>query len=578
MYLIWNNHTLMKTKKTYFIAALALVLFSGSILTSSLLAQSKKSDTFRVDFRDADIQDFLKSMSAIIGKNIIIDERVRGKITVISPRRLPRSQAYAYLTTVLSTKGFSVVDDGIVLRIIPIKDAVATSPDIYLGREPLPDEMIQNNKTITTIIPIFSNRPSRLAGILKRITGTTTDIIDYDEAATILITGNAREVNRLIRIVIEIDPESEDMPKFSSFQDVHIYHLENMQADKIEATLRKISMPPVDQTASGQSVVPGKPGQAPSVPRANLPQNQNMKIDVVGHKESNSLIFVGSKEEFAPIKDLIEQLDTPRDQVLLEVLIVEIIADDQNSFGIDWRIAGPNVATQFNNGIFASAANPDLLGINSLVGFSLGFLNNNGSVAGLLEANIGKKNFVIISAPQILTLDNQEAEIDIGQDVPVVTGNRLSGGGTAETSTFSYEYKPVGVNIKFTPQISQGGMVTLALNQEIKSVADTADVTQNPIFTKRKINTAVRVMNGQTIVIGGLVSTDKTQTERKIPVLGDIPILGFLFKRTSTDIKKTNLLVFITPHILSNRTLADQATEEAQKNQIQQFERLNMEN
>jgi general secretion pathway protein D len=525
-------------------------------------------------------------MSAIIGKNIVMDDRVKGKITIISPEYIPPKQAYSYLTTVLALKGFGVLDTGTFLKIVPIKDAIAESPIILLGRDPVDQEFIDKNGIITHLVPTYTTKPSRLSGILKRITDTNTDLVDFDESNMLIITGNAPEVSRLVRIITEIDPEgNKQKSSAESFGNIHIYPLHNMAADKLEATLRKISMPESLQNMDQ------KQGQGIPMQRQGVPGAMANKIDVVGHKETNSLIYVGTEDDFRTIKKLIENLDQPRDQVLLELLIIEVAADKTNDFGIDWKFGGGSASGQLNTGVLQSSglvtkgtngsinspSASQLTGINTLMGFSLGFIDSSiGNVMGLVTANMSKSNFVILSAPQILTLDNQEAEINVGEDVPVVTGQRTSGADINTVNINNYEYKPVGVKVKFTPQISNSEMVTLDLYQEIKSISGyTADATKNPTFTKRDIKTAIRVADGQTIVIGGLISNNKTQTITKIPILGDIPILGFLFKRQSTAIKRTNLLVFITPHILTNRDLANRVTEEAKRNQVNETKRIN---
>lgn len=565
----------MNKKRVIFYTVLSIMC----ILAAPLYEVLPAGKGFRPNFRNTDIEDFLKSMSAIIGKNIIMDDRVKGKITIISPEYIQPKLAYSYLTTVLALKGFGVLDTGMFLKIVPIKDAIAESPTILLGRDLIDQEIIDKNTMVTHIIPTYTTKPSRLSGILKRITDQNTDLVDFDESGMLIITGNSPEVSRLVRIIAEIDPEgTKNVTSPESFGNIHIYPLHNMAADKLEATLRKISMP--------ESIQSMDKGNQPGIPnqRQGIPGAMASKIDIVGHKETNSMIYVGTEEDFQTIRKLIENLDQPRDQVLLEMLIIEVAADKTNDFGIDWRIGNG----QFNSGVLQnsgllgkdSSGNVSLSsvsGINTLTGFSLGFINSSiVSVMGLVAANMSKSNFVILSAPQILTLDNQEAEINVGEDVPVVTGQRTSGADVNTVNINNYEYKPVGVKVKFTPQISNSEMVTLDLYQEIKSISGyTTDATKNPTFTKRDIKTAIRVADGQTIVIGGLISNNKTQTITKIPILGDIPVLGFLFKRQSTVVKRTNLLVFITPHILTNRDLADKVTEEAKRNQINETKRIN---
>lgn len=536
-------------------------------IDASLQAANKKEKTFRVDFRDKDIDEFIKSMSAIIGKNIILDDKVKGKITVISPRRIPVSRAYAYLTSVLAIRGMGIVEENDkLLKIVPIAEAVARSQKIVLGREAVGEDQLQENEIITHIVPIIGGKPSRLSGILKRLTNATTNLVDYDEASMLVITGGSYEVNRLVKIIAEIDVEfdkddtTEPETQNDSFGYIHIYRLEYMQADKIEAMLRKMNLPDVDQKQQQNK-------------NANV-KTPTKKIEVVAHQESNTIIFIGDEEEFQGVKQLIKRIDIPRDQVLLEVLIVEVSADDNNSFGVDWRVETPH--TQFNTGLTAEGGivdtNGDITGVNTLLGFSLGVLEAGAdSVAGLINLNVNKENFAILSAPQILTLDNQEAEINVGQDVPVVTGQRTSTEGTI--SSVSVEYRPTGVKLKFTPHVNKLGMVQVDLFGEVKEIAGTSDVYSNPEFTKRDFKTSVRVNHAQTIVIGGLVSNNRNKSVRKIPIFGDIPVLGFLFKRTSTTIQKKNLLVFITPHVLTNADLATSVTEQLKKQQIKEYKK-----
>ncbi len=566
-------------------ALLALILLLPVIAISGQAAKKKASRTtpaipqeppgeksFRPDFRDQEIQDFLKAMSAIIGKNFVTDDRVKGKITVISPRKIPVSQAEYYLRSVLMIRGFGLIEEGEnLVRVVPIKDAIAGGAIITLGREPLSDADIKEDRVTTHVMPLLGSKPSRMAAILKRLTGPNTEIVDFDEAEMVVITGSIYEVNRLVRIVNMIDfpskkEEETDEEEQTSVGNVHIYRLENMLAENVETTLKKVSIPVEmpDQKKDGQ----GQQTNPAQVPRKN--------IDVVAHKESNSIIYVGNKEEYELVRGLIRRIDLPRDQVLLEVLIVEVAADDANSFGIDWRI-GKGGSAQFNTGLAAESGminkKGDITGINTLLGFSLGLIESTTTdILALMNANIKKDNFAIISAPQVLTLDNQEAEINVGEDVPVITGNRLAGAAEQTVQTFSYEYRPTGVKLKFTPQINKNRMVTLNLFQEVKSISGaTQDALSNPKFSKRDIKTVVRVQDSQTIVIGGLVSTDRNRNVRKIPVLGDIPLIGYLFKRTSLSMKKTNLLVFITPHILTNRRIADKVTQDLQKEQQTEF-------
>ncbi len=563
MQAVWNLIRPMNFNRKYAYTAIILLAISAiAVLSPVNIFPEEAQKTFRADFRDKDVGDFLKAMSAIIGKNIVADDKIKGNITVISPKKINVIQAEAYLKSVLAVKGFGVIEEkGNVLRIVPLKDAVAMGQIIFYGREEI-DQQVDKKEPVTVIIPLHSLNATSISNVLRKLTTPDTIIVNYDEIDALVLAGGSYEINHLIKIVNAIDLPGEKDPKKRKNQNVHFIRLKNLDALEVEKTLNKLTMPALADEG----------GDNKEGGNATPPANKNDKIMVVAHKESNSIIFVGSYAEFSVVQNIVELLDTERDQVLLEVLIVEVEADDNNSFGIDWRIRKDGEA-QFNSGLAAEGGvydtKGDLTGINTLLGFSLGVLKGgSNSVMGILNANMQKENFAIISAPQILTLDNQEAEINVGQDIPVRTAQRTSGAGDQTVSVDQYEYRPVGIKLVFTPSISKNRegekLITLKLYQEVKAIAgSTSDTTANPRFTKKDIKTVIKTRNRQTIVIGGLVSTDKTNSVRKIPLLGDIPVLGYLFKRNSTVLKKTNLLVFITPHILTNKEIADRVTQDS---------------
>jgi general secretion pathway protein D len=401
----------------------------------------------------------------------------------------------------------------------------------------------------------------------------------------LIISGSQFEVNRLIRIANLIDykgppPECDeqkdpDCGKLRVDGSVHVYRLENMLAENVETTLKKVQLPVEPLPAAPAAASGGTP--APTVSQANI---QRKPIDVVAHKETNSIIFVGSNDEFELVKSLIKRIDLQRQQVFLEVLIVEVGIDRSNFFGIDW-IAGKGAPAQFNTGLAAPFINTttgqiDPNRVNTNQGFSMTLLNDSiASVIGILNAKIGKTNFVVVSAPQIMTLDNQEAEINVGEDRPVRVNSITTAVGTLNQSQ-SFEYRPTGVKLKFTPQVNKNRMVTLNIFQEIKGLDSTDAASGNPIISKKDIKTYVRVQDGQTIVIGGLVSSNNKRILNKVPILGELPLIGFIFRRADVSQKRTNLMVFITPHILTNRAIADKVTNDLLKDQQNETKRNNL--
>jgi general secretion pathway protein D len=401
------------------------------------------------------------------------------------------------------------------------------------------------------VVPVYHANATEFEALLKRMTSPDTDIIVYKNSNSILINGSASDINKLIKLVEKLDQRNEGPGAITSSGDIHIYTLEHNEAEKLATVLTKLDMPVVEVRA-----------QDP-----NKPQPKGEKIKAVAHKDSNSIIVTATKDEWQEIQRIVKVLDLPRKQILLEVLIVELSSNDLNDFGIDWRVRQTYNA-QFNAGLAAQGGIIDNRGrptqVNTLSGFSLGFLKpGSPQIIGILNANQTNENFNVLSAPQILTMDNQEAEINVGQDVPVRTQSRNAGlGGSNAVTVDNFEYRPTGIKLKFTPHINKNDKINLDLYQEVKNIAGLPTQGGNPIFNKRDIKTTITVENMQTIVIGGLISSDKQKKITKIPLFGDLPILGYLFRRTTNQLVRTNLMVFLTPHILTNRAKADRVTAE----------------
>jgi len=560
----------------------------------------KKERLIYIDFRDKPITDFLKAMTKVIKRNILVDESIKGKITIISNKGIPESKVYPFFKSVLESKGFAVIEEKQLIKIVPIKEAVAKGRRIHVGRKYISDQAISLDRIHTQVIPIFWAEAQQISSILKSISTKATTVLVYARTNTLVITGSGPEINTMIQVVKELDkPEADDdgcfpgdlgypnCPKVTG-GNVHIYRVVHHKAEKLAQVLVKLDNPEIAiAEAAAKETKKKKKGKKPRRKSSKRPAKNKraQKIKAVAHKETNSLIITATPGEFKEILGIIKQLDIVRKQVLLEVLIAEVSADSNNSFGIDWsfnpeRTRFPGAGLQNNNGLFRDSGivNPDtqdFTGLNTLMGFSFGFINDSSAeLAGLVNLNLNNDNFSILSSPQIMTLENEEAEINVGADIPVITGSRTSGASDATIQTF--EYRPIGIKLKFTPYINANNSLTIDLYQEVKEVAgDTGTTDANPRFTKRDVKTFVTVENEKTIVIAGLISTNRNNIVRKIPILGDIPILGYLFKRESESTKKTNLLVFITPHILSDVKKQKKILDEKRQEQIR-FYKENM--
>jgi general secretion pathway protein D len=268
-------------------------------------------------------------------------------------------------------------------------------------------------------------------------------------------------------------------------------------------------------------------------------------VRVVADAVSNSVMVLSPERNFDRIRRLLEQLDQPVKQVLVRILVAEVTLEKGIDLGVELTggtrdsTTASNVFTDFN--LFDSA-----LGVN-------GFLIENTDFRAAIRALATDTNFDVLSRPYVLTTDNQEATVNVSQEVPVITGSRTDQNNNV-TSTF--ERRDVGIILTVTPQINSEGLVVLDVTQELSALSDQAlpvatDV-ESPIINKRTMTTRVLVEHGQTAVIGGLVKDQIAQTVRKVPLLGDIPLLGHLFKRTESTKSQTELLIFLTPQVVKN--------------------------
>lgn len=555
----------IKTSIKQILRALPLVVFSLLVVPGiptvhpGLEARGVPKGYFRPEFRDIEIRDFLKTMAQITGKNVLIDDSVKGKITIISQKNIPVTDALDFLKQVLEVRGFAILEEPNLIKVLQ-QDKVANRVIPEKGK-------VDPAGIVTRVIRLpYSVNLNEMSGFMKGILGNETKVATYKDNNSLVLTGYAPALERASSIIQELVPDlgkPEQGQGNTKNDSIHIYRVRNLPAESVAKVLVRLDVP---------EVIPDGPDTPDPAKQVRKPGNE--KIKAVAHTESNSIIVTASSQEWQEILQIIERLDQVRKQILLEVLVAEITSTNINDFGIDWRYQssdGPH--TQFNSGLategnLVDTETGEVTGYNTLSGFSLGFLDSGGELLGIFNANVSNQNFNVLSAPQILTLDNQEAEINVGQDVPVQTQARTSGGGTSTATINSYEYRPAGIKLKFTPHVSADENISIDLFTEVTNIEGGQTSATNPTFNKRNVKTYVNVQNKQTIVIGGLVSTERLQSVQKIPLLGDIPLLGFMFRRTTWSTKKTNLMIFLTPHILDRKTDADRISRYKRAEQI----------
>ena len=592
-------------------------------------AQLAANQRVSIDFNDVDIHLFIKFISEITGRNFVVDQRVKGKVTIISPSQISLAEAYRVFTSVLEVHGFTIVEAGEITKIVPMPDARTRNIETRFKKE------LQgaDDKVITQIIPLTYGDANEIKKLLTPLVSKSSIILAYAPTNTLIVTDVQSNIQRLLGIIKTLDVSgigneialiplnnavatdtvkilqtvfadqvkpkkgagtkqirviSDDrtntlitvgsendtqrvralatmldqkIPR--SKEKVHVRYLEYAKAENIAKILTDL------QGGGGGGGAAGGAGEKGKVP---ILADQSIKI--TSDTETNSLIIFCQKEDYAAISEIIDGLDIPRTMVYIESLIMEVDSGKQLEFGTDWRAIGEGDVFgrdgAFGGGFRGGDERNSVLdeisppsggdgeGGDSLelpLGASMGIFTEEIEIGGVVFRNLQgvisyfreDRQTSIISTPQLLTMDNEEAKIVVGRNVPYQTTTS-----TSDNDTFnSFEYRDVGTTLIITPQISQADMIRLNISHEI-SVVESGQLQSRPVTLKRVIDTTVLVQNQSTVVIGGLIDSQVSVTEWKIPFLGDIPLLGYLFKSEGKQTDRTNLYIFLTPVVVKD--------------------------
>ena len=500
-----------------------------------------------LNFDEVDIAVFLQTMSEITGKSFVVSDKVKGKISFVSSEDVPASKVYPIVLSILEARGFQAVPGkGDIIHIYPAQEALKMSGRIHYGTQPHPpgDEGI-----ITHIIPLDYADVNSVINAIRPAFGNDIILTPYTRINSIITSGNPETINLILDMVGYMDTS---VPTEKS--DIHIYNLENSDAVTMAKTLSTLA-------SSIQSRQSQKKQKTPEQEEDFLSD----RFNVVANEETNSVIIISAPDDWEKIENIIVELDIKRDQVLVEALILEITLNDDQILGFDWNVlvdtgVGADVVAGSNTGLMAEG-----LQTGGLAGLTVGLLSGDlPNVYAILNANKEKTNLKILSTPEIVTVDNHEATIEIGEQIPFLTSSRVDENNNVVQT---YDYKNIGITLKLTPHINKNGYITMNINQQIKKIVEGTRALENPSVFNREVTSKVTVRNERTIVIGGLIRDDITTSEQKVPILGDIPILGLLFRKEVEQRTRTNLLIFITPHLITDDTQISEITEQKRRQQ-----------
>jgi general secretion pathway protein D len=582
-----------------------------------LAREGVTDDLISVNFDHVDIRIMLKTIGDITGINFVLDDNVQGNVTVMSPTKIRLSEVYRILESILEVKGYAAVPSGNLVKIVPRAKATRHNLQVRVGSNPA--DIPQNDSLVTQIIPLEYADASEVGQIIKPLLDGDAHTATYTRTNSILITDRSANIHHIAKIIQKLDVagSKEEVTvirlNYASSQVLSEQITRIMQKNKAAGSVRNgqqittdVKILPDVRTnslivvansqdtetieqlamkldierpleASNVHVIYLKNAQAKEAAESLTSALANLQtagafegsqgIQIAPDEGTNALIITASAQDYEVISSIAEKLDIVREQVLVEMLIVEVSEDDLEEIGIDWATLDDAVTSSVR--AFASTNFGTRIDYVSgdLEGLSVGAWKETGSgisIGAILHALQKKTGVNILSTPHIMTSNHQKAKIIVGENRPFVMESRIT-----ETTDFitptvikTFEYKDVGISLEIVPHISQGGLVRLEIVSEFTKLVEDVTTTSSdtPTTAKRQAETVVSMNSGATVVIGGLIRDDKVTLEKKVPLVGDIPLVGELFKYKKDTLEKTNLIIFITPHVLTTNQDLQQIT------------------
>jgi len=502
---------------------------------------------YEVNFVDTELGEFIDSVSRITGTTFIVDPRVKGKVTVRTVDLHDADAIYDIFLAQLRAQGYATVD-------LP-NGSVKIVPDQAARLEPVPVEAggqqgEGSDSVATRVFNVRNAASEQVLGILKPLIDPRVGVITpYPAAHQLVVTDWRSNLDRIASLLRQLD-RPQEAPGNGSTQVIYLRHANAGEVVKVLRGLSQEGMAPAEGTGEGE----GK--DRPVMAAAGGPG-----IRLEYEEGTNAVVMVGPDSELDAYRAIVEQLDIRRAQVVVEAIIAEVSDSSAQELGVQWLFAdekfGAGIVNFGSNGvnianIAGAAASGDNEALGDLLSATTGATAGIGHFGGgfnfamLVNALKGKSGFNLLSTPTLLTLDNAEASILVGQEVPFVTGSVTQNNANPYQTI---ERKEVGVKLRIKPQINIDNSVRLDIVQEVSSIAESS-AASDVITNKREIKTKVMVEDNGLVILGGLISDELSTSNQRVPLLGDIPYLGRLFRSDATRNTKQNLMVFIRPRIL----------------------------
>lgn len=616
--LLWFTHPLSRFHRS------ARYLLSLLLLNLVLLTPAPgfaEENQITLNLKEADIRALIATVSKFTGKNFVVDPRVKARVSVVSSKTMSESEVYEVFLSVLQVHGYAAVPVGNIIKIVPEVNAKqgplpVTTDDQQAGDElitrvitldhvpaaqlvpilrplvPQQGHLAAYNPTNTLIITDHAANIRRLGEIIKGIDRPESDELE-------IIPLKHASASELVRILNSLQasgnakkPESSQITLASDDRTNSILMSGERSARlKIRATIAHLDTPLQNEAGNTHviylkyakaedlvSILTGVQKKQEQVDKKAVPArtagSADSEVDIQADENTNSLIITAGPDVIRRMKSIIRQLDIRRAQVLVESIIAEISNSRGKDFSSQFVLGGkegdndrvPVGVSNFggSGGIIGLlSGDPQTIAGSLGDGITFGFgSDQNNRFAFLLKALTADAATNILSTPSVVTMDNQEAEIVVAQNVPFITGSFTTAADGASNPFQTVERQDVGITLKVTPQINDGNTIKLEIAQEVSNVSASTSANGDIITNKRSINTSVLVEDGEILVLGGLIDDTLRDQVSKVPLLGDIPLLGWLFRSHSTTKEKQNLMVFMRPSIMRDGAAAYYHTNE----------------
>ena len=569
----------------------------GALLAAPAPTRAQQPQPVRINYVNADLPDVIRSLAAVLNVNVVLTGVPSRRITFQTPQPVPAPQVGAVLEAILESQGLVLVQSGPVAQVMPEANRPSTGP-VRVGKDlPSPPPL----GIVTQIIPLEFIRAEEGVTLLKQVASKNARLEVVPRSNSVLITDRGVNIARYLDLLRQLDVRTGGEEGLR----VYVYPLKHASAAELATTLGQLFGATVStpaprqrvQALEGRSLSSELTGfrrreveslqqraamAPPVVPPAPAPptgaesaqaQTQGLvgRTTIVPDQATNSLVIRTAPPNFSVLQQTIDELDIRPPQVLLEVLIAEVTLDRASEYGINWQLFTQKGITGDSTRGVTAGVGQQRFGDSLLAGLqglgvrliSLGTLD----VRAILHSLATRTNVRVLSTPRVLALNNEEARILVGSEVPFVSSTFA--GLTAQLNTV-VQFRNVGTQLTVVPTVNNDGYVTFRVLQEVSALSQqTVAAAQNaPIITTREAETSAIVKTGHTVVIGGLIGETQQTVESGVPLLKDLPLLGLLFKNRSVSRERTEIAIFLTPSVVFTDEQADSLLQR-QRDQLQ---------